>query len=180
MPNYDFGNCSANLDHSFEKFIPLTEWQDKMRIPCEIEGCTGEAQQVVLPRGAGCTISPFVYYTNAAGEVRVAADSRHPTPANHVRHEITNLHELRKFEKRLSTEERSKLANRKEYEDYSFQQEQNENRRELRSAMESMSAAGRDFAMAAMEKNNRKSRGYSHDPGVHLNILHNDERARRD
>lgn len=183
MPNYDF-ICEDG--HQFEKYIPLTEWKDKLRIDCEhikhtASGtpfkCGKAAQQDFLPRGVGCTIEPFVYYLNAAGQVRIPGSSNLPTPPGHTRCEVTTLHELRKLEGRCSREEQSKLSNRKEYQEAMEQAETSENRRELRAAMEHMSPAGKEFARLAMERGNaRRPPGYSHDLGFHLGILHNDER----
>lgn len=174
MPNYDWG-CVRDESHIFEKYVPLAEWKDKMTIPCE--KCGADAKQVILPKRSG-SFKPFIYYLNAAGEVRYAPDSVTPPPPGHTRCEITTLHEWRKFESRCNAEERSKISQAKEVEDAVSQYETSESRRELRTAMESMSQAGRDFAQVAIEHNNRKSRGYSHDPGLHFGILHNDERRR--
>lgn len=175
MPNYDF-ECAHQ--HQFEKFIPLSEWKDKMRIPCEVKGCTKEAYQVVLPQGRGSTITPFVYFMNKNGEVRIAPSSNLPTPKGHTRCEVTTLHELRQLEKRVSREERSKISLNREISEQLDAEEHAQNRRDLRHAMESMSEAGKDFARLAMEKSNRKRDYSGYDPGMHFYILHNDDRKR--
>lgn len=177
MPNYDF-ECSQG--HQFEKYVPLSEWKDKMRIECEQEGCTAEAHQVVLPRGAGTTIEPFVYYLRSDGKIEVPGVSNLPTPKGYTRCEATTIGEMRQLEKRLGREERAELARHRELSDAIDEQETNERRRELRHAMERMSNAGRDFARYAMEQGNRKRNFRSHDLGYHFSILHNDERHRRE
>jgi len=177
MPNYQF-ECEQG--HSFQKFLPLEVWDtlkpgQKLTVPCE--ECGSSARQDFLPRGTDSTITPFVYYLNAAGEVRIPGASNLPTPPGHTRCEVTTLGELRRLEGRCSREEQSKLSARKELQEYYESQEIAENRRELRAAMEHMSPAGRDFARLAMERNNeRRSAGRSHEIGYHFGILHNDER----
>jgi len=177
MPNYQF-ECEQG--HSFQKFLPLTIWDTippgrKLTVPCET--CGASAYQDFLPRGTDSTITPFVYYLNAAGEVRIPGSSRLPTPPGHTRCEATTLGELRHLESRCSREEQGKLSRRKEYQEAFESEEIAQNRRDLRSAMEQMSPAGREFARAAMQRNNqRRAAGYSHDLGFHFGILHNDER----
>lgn len=173
MPNYDW---ACENEHTFEKYLPLSEWKDKMRIPCEQEGCSGLAHQVVLPRGAGTTIEPFVYYVRSDGKIEVPGVSNLPTPKGYTRCEATTIGEMRNLEKRLGREERAELAMHRELSDAINEQETTERRRELRSAMENMSAAGRDFARYAMEQGNKKRNFSSHDLGYHFSILHNDER----
>lgn len=191
MPNYDF-SCPSG--HQFEKYIPLSEWKDKLRIPCEglvdtplavPEGaepiiartvCTELASQAFLPRGTNSTIEPFVYYLNAQGEIRVPGQSNGPIPPGHTRCEVTTLGELRSLEARMSREERAKISQRREVEDYYEAQERTELRMELRSAMERMSQHGRDFARYAIEQTNKRRNYQSFDPGLHLSILHNDQK----
>lgn len=178
MPNYDW-QCSE--DHAFEKYIPLAEWRDKMRIPCEVEDCKAEAHQVVLPRGTSTTIQPFVYFLNAQGEVRIPGTSSLATPKGHTRCEATTLHELRQLEKRCGVSERSKISQSRELEDYYESQTREEDRRELRSAMSNFSQAGKDFAQAAIQRTNNKRNFTSFDPGYHFEVLHNDEsRSKRE
>ena len=176
MPNYDW-QCAA--EHTFEKFLLLSKWKDKMRIPCEKAGCNEEAHQVVLPRGSNTTIQPFVYYLNAQGEIRIPGSSNLPTPKGHTRCEATTLAEVRQLERKCAISERSKIAQSKEVQDYYNQQESEADRRELRSAMENMSEAGKDFARKAMERSNQKRDFKSHDPGYHFQVLHQDERTGR-
>lgn len=178
MPNYDF-QCEAETPHTFEKYVLLSEWRDKMRIPCEVEDCKAEAHQVVLPRGTSTTIQPFVYFLNAQGEVRIPGTSNLAPPKGHTRCEATTLHELRQLEKRCGAAERSKIAQSRELEDYYESQTREEERRELRSAMSNFSQAGKDFAQAAIQRTNNKRDFKSFDPGYYFEVLHNDERSRK-
>ncbi len=175
MPNYDFA-CDNNSEHLIEKFVPLAEWSAEMSAWCE--QCKCLAHQVVLPRGAGTTITPFVYYVNKNGEIRIPGSSNLPVPPGHTRCEVTTLHELRQLEARVGREERSKISHAREMDDAISQEETQGLRRELRSAMERMSPAGRDFAQVAIEMGNRRSsaRSKSYDPQLYFNILHNSER----
>lgn len=175
MPTYDI-ECPKG--HQSERYMPLSEWKDKFRVECAVDGCTELAWQVVLPRGTSSTIEPFVYYLNAAGQVRIPGSSHLPTPPGHTRCEATTLHEVRKLEGRVSREEYSKIAQRKEIEDYHSGEEKAQFRSELRQEMNRMSEAGRDFARRAMEQGNKKV-VRAHDPGLHFSVLHNDERRNR-
>ena len=199
MPNYDW-QCEEG--HTFEKFLPLSEWQDKMRIPCEKEGCSEDAHQVVLPRGTSTTLQPFVYYLNAQGEIRIPGSSNLPTPKGHTRCEATTLAEVRQLERKCAGSERSKIALSREIEDANDagmrQLDRNDIKQYLSSnrvpeidyeatdktgeivytgRMKEMSAQARDMMLAAVERSNSKRDFKSHDPGYHFQVLHQDART---
>lgn len=202
MPNYDFV-CAD--DHITEKFVPLSEWQDGMTTTCE--KCGKPAEQSVLPRGATTAIRPFVYYLTPGGEIRVPGTSERglPVPKGFQRCEITTFGELRSLERRLSRQEQSKVSLASEMRDYQDAQDSAQDRSDMRDylrsgmvpeidqaetarrgevvftgRMKEISPAARDLMQRAIERSNSKRRFQSHDTGLHLYILHNEEGRSRD
>lgn len=202
MPNYDF---TCPNDHITEKFVPLSEWRDGMTTPCE--KCGEQAEQVVLPRGATTAITPFVYYLTPTGEIRVPGTSERgmPMPQGFQRCEITTFGELRGLERRLSRQEFSKISQASELRDYQDEMDSKQDRSDMRDylrtgrvpeidqaetarrgevvftgRMKEISPAAREMMQMAIDRSNLKRRFQSHDPGLHLFILHNEEGRGRD
>lgn len=194
MPNYDF-RCPNG--HVTEKFIPLTEWQENLTITCE---CSELAEQVVLPRRATTTISPFVYYLTPTGEIRIPGRSDGPVPKGLTRCEATTFHEVQQLEQRMSREEQAKLRESVELRDYYHELDHQSDRADMRHYLASgkvpeidqelsqkrgevvytgrmvdISPQGRDMMLQAIERSNKRRNFSAQDLGYHFHILHNFE-----
>lgn len=194
MPNYDF-RCPNG--HVTEKFILLKEWQDNLTIACE---CGEAAEQVVLPRRATTTISPFVYYLTPTGEIRIPGRSDGPVPQGFTRCEATTFHEVQQLERRLSHAEQAKLREQVELRDYYDAEDRAADRGDMRHYLASgkvpeidhertratgevvytgrmvdITPQGRDMMRQAIERSNKQRKFFAQDLGYHFHILHNRE-----
>jgi hypothetical protein len=113
-----------------------------------------------------------VIYQTPDGQYRVPGDSQTRTTQmydrlGYTRIECKSLGEVRRLTAKMNAADRRIVERRTERKQQEHEERQARDRGELRQAMQSMSPAGRAVAMAAMERNNRKSIR-SYDPGSHF------------
>jgi hypothetical protein len=109
--------------------------------------------------------------------VRFPASPDAPVPSGFAKRELTNIHEIRKFENRINSEERRRWDERKTREEMTFNEQRQQRHAELRQAMQRMSPYGRDFAQIAMEQTNGKRRG-NYDAQFRVDVFSNDSSNR--
>jgi len=176
MPFHHFEGRKCEQIH--EVFFTADGFKTPTKCPCKQKGC--KADWVVLPRhmrSINQQLSAVVYFKNIKGEIQMAGSSSDPTPEGYERCEANTLGDLRKLEARLNQEQRDIRAKFVEREQAQSEAMIAQNRRELRTAMESFSEKGRTFAREMMRRNDTRRNIYDKkvDPGVHFRILHNDE-----
>lgn len=180
MPTHYFEGRSCQKIH--EVFYKMDKFKGVIKCPCKTKGC--KADWVVLPRSQKSynqQPAGVVYFKDKNGQIQVAGSSSDPTPAGCQRCEATTLNELRAIEKQLTQVELDKRSRFVEMEQAQMAETIAQNRRELRTAMESFSEKGRSFAREMMRRNDTRRSVYDKqvDPGVHFAILHYDDGKRR-
>lgn len=125
--------------------------------------CSGDPSQHARPtgtfiRGNAQSFTPVVYFENARGERKYPGRFADAPPPGFVRRELTNIHEVRKFQRVMDTEARiehevigAEMEKRKKA-------RQKERRERMFRKLNDMGAsqAGIDFAKAAVQRSDSK------------------------
>lgn len=173
MPTYQY-ECPK---HYFEYICPMSERQDSM--PCKVKRCKRIAQQVIRPswQVQANRFDPVVVHVDAKGNVRYPGNTKAPVPKGYERVELKTISDVRQFEKTVNRTMISDWQRHQEEKEQVRSQEVENNRRELRTMMESMSQRGRDFANYAMTHNNNRPRP-RFDPNFHVEAFSMDKSNR--
>jgi hypothetical protein len=105
--------CSVIFEHYY---LPSEGCPDTIKcIGCEDSSCV--ADLIFLPkrfRTRSCSsLRPFVYFEAQDGRISFAGRGDDPTPHGYERREITNLHEMQRFETRINQLEKDKVERNK-------------------------------------------------------------------
>lgn len=122
---------------------------------------------------------PVVIHEAKDGRVRFPGHVSAVAPEGFMRRELRTVAEVRAFQRRINTSENSKIARKNEIDCEALERMEHDNRRELRSRMESMSPAQRAFAQYAIDRNNNR-RPKSGDAGFHLDAFEYDRSNREE
>ncbi len=177
MPNYDF-RCTRG--HIFDYFTSFADVDKPIR--CRHKGCRAQARYAVISARESLNaarFAPIVVFRAPDGSYRFPARSSVRTPAGMERVEMTNVQQVRRFENEMNARETARYneSQGRQREAYSFAQ--SHLRSDLRAKMRTMSQAGRDFAEAAMRRNDaRSSSSSSYEPGFRVEVL-SDDRSNR-
>lgn len=113
--NYQGRECNSIFERTFEPQLG-EDIPNHLKCICDDPSCV--ADWIVLSRRLrtrSCsTLSPFIYFENSSGEISFAGSSSDPTPAGYNRHEITTLHELENFERRVRTKDHDTFKRNRE------------------------------------------------------------------
>jgi hypothetical protein len=115
--------------------------------------------------------SPVVYHVDAHGNKRFPGSPDAPVPAGFEKRELTNIQEIRRFEREVNAEERQRYNEHKFREEMTFDPQRKARQEELRAAMQHMSQYGRDFARAAMERTNAERRFKNFDAQFRIDVF---------
>lgn len=119
---------------------------------------------------------PVLIFEDAQGNIRFPGRNDAPAPEGFKPVKLTDIRQVRKFERQMNDRERVRHEIAIEGERTAFSEVQRRNREELRAAMRHMTPAGRELARAAMEEGDRQDsqpRG-SFDAGFHIEVFSQD------
>lgn len=166
-------------DHIHEVDRPAKDWPATP--PCPT--CSAPTEQFHAPRSVTWTLDPVVVYQAPDGSMRFpgATDALSTSKydrAGFTRIELRSAADVRRFESHMNKHERAIASRRVEQMHRMHEQRLSQTRGNLRMAMQSMSAMGRDVARAAMNQTNRKSNFQTRDPGFHVDVFSNNRSSR--
>ena len=171
MPTYTY-ECPK--DGTFELTLPLRKWDDHKRCP----KCKEMSEQVLIPsRGDAHFEVPIVVHVDASGKFSFPAHQDAPVREGYEKKELRSIREVEAFERKVNARLSRESAEHNAREEALLSSVLDKNRKELRTAMERMSPAGRTFAEFAIRMNNERKRKTS-EVGFHTVILHFDESNR--
>jgi hypothetical protein len=174
-------DISCEDGHIAENFYRAAkDWQTTP--PCET--CGKPTERIFLPPRTAHTVDPVIVYQAPDGSLRFPGAKEGLSNARYEqqgfrRIEIRGALEMRRFEKHMNQHERSIMSRKLEARQRADEERERVNRRELRSAMSSMTRRGRDLARVAMSRNDNKPKKYSSDPGF-FNDAYSNDRSSRD
>jgi hypothetical protein len=163
-------------DHGrFEIHCRLAEYDEWK--PCP--QCKKSSQQVFLPSNTrDCAFpEPIVIHVSADGSVRFPGDASAKVPKGFEKKELRTIREIESFEKSYNHTLKVEASQHQENEERYFTALHAQNRSDLRNRIASMSPLGRDFAMLAMQINDRRKKKPT-DCGFFSEILHFDRSNR--
>jgi hypothetical protein len=153
MPMVDL-RCPAG--HEYEGFRHQSQVAEEE--PCQVCGETAKRiYRYDRSHSYGGLTEPLVVWKRPDGTFAVPANRDAKKPPEYERVELRNAFEIRGVERAIGREEQEKWERSRVGKQQMFEGIQSGNRSELRSRMQSMSPAQRDFARFAMAKNNQKT-----------------------
>ena len=114
---------------------------------------------------------PSVIFRDAKGNVQFPGRSADQPPKGYTRVELRSSREVFRFEREMDMRCKREHDRSAEAEARRAAEVRGKLRGELRSMMQHMTPYGRDFARAAMDRNDRAPTK-SYDPGFHLPVFH--------
>jgi hypothetical protein len=157
-------NFECSDGHITEKMVDSNEGRKR----CAYEGCRRFALRVFLPKHRNAQpFEPTYYHIDGEGNVRCIMDKNAPMPPGYELRRVETLADYRKLAKYMNAKDRSKMERSIENEERYFEEERKARRSDFMQDVQRMSPLGRDYAMWAIEQNNRKGRRSS-DPGFHI------------
>jgi hypothetical protein len=122
--------------------------------------CRG-SQEDHIPAGSrnAQRFDPVVYFQGPGGKLAFPGRTDQHPPKGYKRVELTTTAQVRRFEAQMTHAQRIERQQEQDARGPHRERAFAEQRRELRIAMERMSAQGRDLARAAMDANNRRPGG---------------------
>lgn len=152
----------------FEEAVP-----SDFEIAPRCKKCKGKSDMVFLPRGRNAVnFDPVVIFKGPDGKVRFPGRSNSRPPKGYERVELTSVAQVRQFEKHMNKNEFSRWQDKTERDEKMWKPYQQDMRNRLREAMQHMSPQGRDFAEAAMRRNDTAPRK-RFDPGFYSEAFSN-------
>lgn len=155
MPMADF-RCPAG--HEFEAFLHSSE-TDTSVLGCR--ECGAPATRFYSyrkPHSYSGMQTGIVLHKKPDGTYSVPAHRDAPLPEGCERVELRTAAEVRSVEREMASEEYAKWERKQDIEQSFYSERDKTLRSELRRRMQSMSAAGRDFAEYAMRQNDQRER----------------------
>lgn len=150
--------------------------------PSEMCGRQGASGHGPVFRGFAQGFDPVVvHYNPKTDEYRFPASSESGArvPKGFQKQELTNVHQVRRFQRDWNRVERRKVDQSVVRAQQRMDQIHALHRPELRMAMQGMSEFGRDLARTAMKVNDERGAKKAYDPGCHLEAFEYD-RSNRD
>lgn len=161
------------------------ETPDEHRIPqlpfCE--KCGKSTQIVVLPPQVTWRADPVVVFKAADGTYRFPGDANGVSARSYEKQglervELRNFADVRRFERTINQQERSKMARSVEAKHRGRQMQEADSRGHLLSAMKSFSNMGRDVARESIRIGNNRPQPKTHDPGFRVEAYSDDRSSR--
>lgn len=147
--------------------------------PSEMCGRQGPSGHGDVYKGYAQGFDPVVvHYNPKTGEYRFPGSGNSRVPKGYQRQELTNMHQVRRFQRDWNQSERRKVDESVVRSQIRMEQIHARHRPELRMAMQSMSEFGRDFARTAMKINDERGTKKAFDPGCHLEVFEYDRSNR--
>lgn len=127
---------------------------------------------------------PVLVFKSKDGTYVYPGSNKEKCPKGCIKVELTNIQQVRKFEAEVNESERKRMHNQLELRDRMFQHQKSESRSKLRQQMESFSDRGKQFALAAMKRNDER-RNLSQsatkiDPKFRISIFSDNEHLTRE
>lgn len=147
MPMYDF-ECPKG--HRTEHLLSISAFVEKgEKVECGFEGCTeaGEYRPsfwYTHPTHAQ-RFSPIVVHRDAAGNVRFPAHADAPIPPGFQKVELTDFHQVRKFEKEMNDRDAAKAQQFTHTRQQFLDGQLKENRRVMEQLVSKFTPRGRKF-----------------------------------
>jgi hypothetical protein len=170
--------CAAG--HVHEVVRAVADWPATP--PCPT--CAQPTEQIHLPKAVQWRADPVIVFRGPDGQYRFPGDANGLQAATYRKQgfeqiELRGAAEVRRFESHMNKREFRRAARKAEFQQQAREFREGITRSELRARMQSMSAAGRAIARAAMQRNDNKPREYAKDAGFHSEVYSFD-RSNRD
>lgn len=168
-------------DHTAEVQRPLAMWPATP--PCP--ECGAATTQYHPPPRSRWTLDPVVVYRTPDGSFRFPGDTSGSSTgkydrAGFERIELRSAADVRRFETQMNRREYARASRRVERQQQMREEREKYSRRELRSAMESMSERGRAVARAVVRMNDNKPRERASEAGFHIECFSYDRGNREE
>lgn len=187
MPLYDHV-CSEG--HVTEHFLPAF----KEHVNCS-EMVWNEEQAGVYECGKETVYLPSFYYTSqtaqrfspvvvhkdAEGNVRFPGHADAPLPPGFHKVELTDFHQIRKFEKEINAKDRERASKFHEAKSFLLDGQLKENRRVMSELVKNFTPRGKEFYAKMKEVSERKQKqgGRGIDPGFYIEAFTQDSSNRQ-
>ena len=150
--------------------------------PCE--QCGEATEQIHQPKATRWTPDPVIVFKAPDGSFRFPGDNdglsvKHYEQQGFQRVEIRGAVEMRTFERTMNRIEYAKMQRQVERKQQARERREADTRGQLRQQMQSMSAMGRDLALAAMRRNDAKATARAGDANFH-NQAYSFDRSNRE
>lgn len=140
--------------------------------------CSGQrSDHGPVRRRSAAGFKPVVVFRNAKGEFSFPGRAEDPAPKGYERVELKTMREIHSLERTVNSQQKHEWERGREAERAAYAEKQSTLRSELRQQMQRMTPMGRDFAQAAMRRNDERPTE-KFDPGFLVQVAHYDQSSR--
>ena len=179
MPAYDYKceKCGRVKEYFFKPMPPSM-------VICADGNCSGNAlysPSFYYTSQTAQRFAPVVVHKDAEGNVRFPGHADAPLPPGFHKVELTDFHQIRKFEKEVNQRDKERASKFHEAKSFLLDGQLKENRRVMAGLVKNFTPRGKEFYARMQEVSKRKQQtsGRPIDPGFYIEAFTQDSTNRQ-